>query len=189
MLRKLGFALLALGGVFAVAISIRPAHFSIARSAAVHAPADVVYGFVSDLHQLALWSPWAKLDPGMVGSFGGPAAGVGQSYTWKGNSEVGEGTMTLKELKPPEAVGITLDLRSPLTATDLTELKLAPTAEGVTVTWILTGDRDFMGKAFDLFLDLDQRVGADFERGLAHLAALAEAEVKRRAAAEGPAPR
>ena len=33
----------------------------------------------------------------------------------------------------------------------------------------MTGDKNFMTKAFTLFMDLDRMVGGDFEQGLANL--------------------
>ena len=38
----------------------------------------------------------------------------------------------------------------------------------------MTGENNFMSKAFDLFMNMDKTVGADFEKGLAQMKALAE---------------
>jgi len=45
----------------------------------------------------------------------------------------------------------------------------------------MSGDNNFMGKAFSLFADMDAMIGKDFEKGLAGMRTAAEAEVKRRA--------
>lgn len=39
----------------------------------------------------------------------------------------------------------------------------------------MSGTNNFLGKAFALFMNMDKRVGADFEKGLAQLKAVSEA--------------
>lgn len=189
MLKKAGLVLVAVLAVLAIVVATRPAHFSISRRAVIHAPADVVYGYVSDLHRFQEWSPWAKLDPTMKTAFEGPASGVGSAYSWKGTGNVGEGKMTIRELRPPEHVAIDLEFSAPMEAKNLTELKLEPGADGTRVTWTMSGENGFMGKAFGLVMNMDTMVGEDFDRGLAQLGALSEAEAKRRTeAAKAAAP-
>jgi hypothetical protein len=182
MFKKIALFLLAAVVVLAIVVATRPAHFTYSRSAKIHAPADVIYAEVSDLHKFPEWSPWAKLDPAMTASFSGPPAGVGSAYGWKGNDKVGEGRMTLKELKPNDYVDIDLEFLSPMTMKSLVEYKLQPAADGTTMTWSMSGENGFMGKAFGMVMDEDKDVGQDFERGLAQLDQVASAEVKRRTA-------
>jgi hypothetical protein len=40
----------------------------------------------------------------------------------------------------------------------------------------MSGDNDFVGKAYGVFVDMDKAVGSMFEKGLADLRAAAEAE-------------
>ena len=181
MLKKLGLALLAIVVVLAAVIATRPAHFSVSRSATIHAPAEVVYGYVTDFHKFPQWSPWQKLDPSMTTSFGGAATGVGSNYSWKGNDKVGEGMMTITELKPPAYVGMDLDFIAPMKMKNRTEFKLQPGATETTVTWVMSGDNGFVGKAFSMVMDMDKEVGKDFEGGLSQLKTLTEAEAKKRA--------
>ncbi len=183
MLKKLGLFFLAAIVVLAIVIATRPAHFSVSRSATIRAPADAVYAYVSDFHMFPQWSPWQKLDPAMTTSFDGPAGAVGSSYSWKGNDKVGEGKMTIRELKPPEYVGMNLDFIAPMKMQNLTEFRLKPAPGGVNVTWTMSGENGFVGKAFGMVMDMDKEVGKDFEGGLAQLKTLTEAEAKKRAEA------
>ena len=57
------------------------------------------------------------------------------------------------------------------------------------VTWTMDGHNDFAGKAFSLVMDMDKMVGGDFERGLAQLKAVAEAEAVKSAQAPAPSSR
>jgi hypothetical protein len=61
-------------------------------------------------------------------------------------------------------------------ATNRVVFTLAPTGVGTSVTWRLEGNNGFVGKFFSLFMDMDTMMGGEFEKGLAELKRLAEAE-------------
>src|SRR5262245_8304270 len=80
--------------VFVIIVASRPANFRVARSLAIAAPPDAVFPHVNDLKKWEAWNPWGKIDPNMKLTYAGPASGVGASYSWAGNNEVGEGRST-----------------------------------------------------------------------------------------------
>jgi uncharacterized protein YndB with AHSA1/START domain len=173
MLRRLGLGLASLVVVLIVAIALQPAHFAIQRSLEIQAPPAAVYAQIQDLHAWEAWSPWATADPRMKQSYSGAPAGVGAISSWDG-PEAGKGQMTITAVKPDREVDIELQFFAPMEATNTVVFTLVPTAGGTNVTWRMEGDNDFFGKAFDLFVDLDQMVGADFERGLAAMKSVVE---------------
>lgn len=180
MLKKLGIVLgvlVALIFVFAVVVALQPAAFRIERSATIDAPPATVFGLVNDFHAWERWSPWAKLDPEMTTTYEGSDAGAGAVYSWKGNSQVGEGRMTITESIPNERVQIELAFLKPMAATNTAIFALAPEGDGTAITWSMEGSNNFMGKAFNLLMNMDELVGADFEKGLADMKAAAEADV------------
>jgi len=141
----------------------------------------VVFGLVNDFHAWDKWSPWAKLDPNMKTTYGGPPSGLGATYAWTGDSKVGEGNMRITESKPPEKVGIRLEFLKPMAGLCQTDFTFKPEAGGTAVSWVMSGTNDFVGKAFSLFMDMDAMIGKDFEKGLGAMRTEAEAEAKRRA--------
>jgi hypothetical protein len=64
-------------------------------------------------------------------------------------------------------------------ASNLSEFAFKPVGAQTEVTWTMTGQKNFMSKAFCLFVNMDKMVGGDFEKGLAQLKTVAEAEVKK----------
>lgn len=171
-------------------VATRPSAYHVERSLEVAAPADLVFGVLDDLHQFVsvfvlFGSPWEKLDPGMQKTFEGPAAGVGQSIAWSGNREVGKGKMTIEESVPGQKVGVKLEFVEPMESTATCALTLAGTPTGSFVTWSMDGNHNFIGKAFGLFMDMDNMLGTDIEKGLAQLKAVAEG--KQAATATAPA--
>ena len=181
MLRKLLIALsvIVLAVIaFAVVVAMQPSEFRVARSAIVFAPAPDVFAQVNDLHNWEAWSPWAKLDPNAKASFEGPRAGEGAVFTWSGNDKIGEGRMTLIESRPGELIRIRLDFVKPMAASSIAQFTFTPQGERTAVTWSMTGHNNFIAKAVCLFMNIDKRVGGDFEHGLANLREVAEAARK-----------
>jgi uncharacterized protein YndB with AHSA1/START domain len=164
-------------GALAAYVASQPSEFRIERSAVIDAPQEVVYRNLDDFHRWAAWSPWEKLDPALERSFDGPSAGVGASYHWRGNAEVGEGRMTITESRRPERLAIRLEFLAPMRASNLAVFDVSPHVAGTTeVRWSMSGTNGFVQKAFALVLDVGARVGEDFDRGLAELKRVSEEE-------------
>ncbi len=190
MLRKVLIGLAALVVVLLVVIATRPSTYRVERSTRIDAPPDVVFGLVNDFHAWDRWSPWARLDPEMKTTYGGPTSGVGATYAWAGNSKVGEGNMRITESRPAKKVDIRLEFIKPMAGVSQTEFRFRPESGGTQVSWVMSGTNDFMGKAFSLVADMDSMIGKDFEKGLGAMRTEAEADAKRRteAASATPAP-
>jgi uncharacterized protein YndB with AHSA1/START domain len=157
----------------AVTVATRPAGFRISRSAVLAAPADALFKYVNDFHLWDQWSPYAHLDPNMKVSYEGAPAGVGAVYHWSGNSKAGTGTMTITDSAPSKRIAIDLSFSKPMKADNKAEFTFEPVSGGVKVTWTMTGDRNFVGKAFSLIVDMDKLVGTAFEQGLVSLGKVA----------------
>jgi len=155
-------------------IAAQPAEFSVSRSASFAAPAPAVFAQVNELRKWKAWSPWAKKDPNARESYDGPAAGAGSSMSWAGNSEVGEGRMTIVESSPGARVRFKLEFFKPFAATNSAEFTFKEEGGRTAVTWTMRGQNGFIGKAMCLVFDMDKMVGGDFEAGLAGIKAIVE---------------
>jgi hypothetical protein len=169
MFKKIALALVLILAGLAAFIATRPADFAVTRSRVVAAAPPAVHAYVNDFHKWPEWSPWEKLDPAMKKEISGAPAGTGATYYWVGNSDVGEGRMTITDSRPPQSVTIKLEFMKPFAATNTTQFDFAPSGSGTNVTWTMTGKHNFVGKAFCLVMDMDKMVGTDFEKGLAAL--------------------
>jgi hypothetical protein len=165
--------------VFLVVVAMQPKDFSVERSAQMMAPAPVVYAQISDFRNWPDWSPWEGRDPAMEKKLSGAPQGTGAVYEWtSAKQEVGTGRMSITDAKEPEHVDIKLEFLKPFEATNVVVFKLTPTATGTTVSWKMSGERNFLMKAFSLFNDMDKMVGGDFEQGLTKLAAVSDSKAK-----------
>lgn len=173
----LKYILLGLAGIicaFLIVASLQPADFRVSRSATIAAPPAVVFEQVNDLTKWNAWSPWAKLDPNAKNTFEGPPAGVGASFAWDGNNEVGAGRMTITESRPGELVAMKLDFTKPFTASNLTEFSFKPEGNQTAVTWTMSGKNGLIGKCMHLVVDCDKMMGSQFEKGFENLKAIVE---------------
>lgn len=175
MWKWIGLGFLAIVGVLAAVVAAQPSAFEVKRSLVMQVPPATVFEQVNDFQKWARWSPWEKLDPAMKKHFSGPPSGVGSSYHWVGNDQVGEGRMTIVEATAPSRIEIRLEFMAPWKATNPTVFRFEPEGTGTRTTWTMTGKNDFVGKAFALAMDMDALVGADFEKGLGALALAAAA--------------
>ena len=169
MFKKILIASAILILVFIIIVMTRPDNFRVSRSVAIPTAAEPVFAQVNDLHKFQDWSPWAKIDPNCKVTYAGPAAGVGASFAWAGNKDVGEGRMTITESRPGELVRFRLEFLKPFPATNTAEFTFKSTGNQTAVTWSMFGKANFIMKAMGLFMDCDKMVGPDFEKGLANL--------------------
>jgi hypothetical protein len=173
-LKKVLLVLVLAVAALCVAITLQPAEFRFERSATISAPPATVFAQVNDFHKWRDWSPWEELDPNLQRTYAGEPAGTGAIYSWVGNSEVGEGKMTITESRPNEFIRIKLEFIKPFAATSTSEFSFKPDGDKTNVTWTMTGQNNFIGKAFHLFMNMDKEIGAQFDKGLAKLKTVAE---------------
>jgi uncharacterized protein YndB with AHSA1/START domain len=178
MVLKILIALVAIIAAFAAFVALQPSEYRIARSATIAAPASDVFAQVNDFHKWDAWSPWAKLDPNAKTTFEGPSAGEGAVFAWAGNSQIGEGRMTLTQSRPAELIRIRLDFVQPMAGTSTAEFTFKPEGDRTAVTWAMFGQNNFVARAICLFMNQDKMVGGYFEKGLENLKAVAEATVR-----------
>jgi len=178
MLKRILIALAVIVIAFLGVVAMQPSEFRVTRTATIAAPAPVVFAQVNDFHNWEAWNPWAKLDPAMKQTYEGAPAGTGAMYTWAGNSQVGEGRMTLTESRPNDLIRVRLEFVKPFKATNVAEFRFRLEGDRTAVTWSMTGRNNFMAKALHLVMNMDRMVGGQFEKGLAQMKAVVEAAPK-----------
>lgn len=178
LLAAILLALIVIVAVLVGVVAMQPSEFRVTRSATIPAPASAVFAQVNDLHNWEAWSPWVKLDPTMKQTYQGAPAGTGATYTWSGNSQVGEGRTTITESRPSELIRIKLEMFKPLAGTNTVEFSFKPDGDQTAVTWSIEGKNSFVGKAVSLVMNMDKMIGGQFEAGLASLKAVVESEKK-----------
>lgn len=157
----------AVAGVLGVAAT-RSNVFRVQRTGTVGAPPEAVYPLIADFRRWTAWSPWETMEPGMDRTYGGAESGTGATYAWEGQ-KVGSGRMEITGTDAPSRIDIDLHFIKPFEARNTTVFAMEPTAGGTRITWTMEGPASFMTKVMCVFIDMEKRVGKDFENGLANL--------------------
>jgi uncharacterized protein YndB with AHSA1/START domain len=167
--------------VLAVAIMVvlilasgKPNTFSVRRATSVKAPPEKIFPLINDFHQWGSWSPYENKDPAMKRSYSGAASGKGAVYGWEGNKNVGSGRMEILDTSAPSKIVIKLDFFTPFEGHNTAEFTMLPQGDTTQVTWLMHGPAPFMSKVMQVFMNLDNMIGKDFEVGLANLKRLTE---------------
>jgi uncharacterized protein YndB with AHSA1/START domain len=171
--------------VLAIAIAVvlilaatKPDTFRIRRAATVQASPERIFPLINDFHQWATWSPWEDKDPAMKRSYSGAASGQGAVYGWDGNKNVGSGRMEILESSVPSKIVIKLDFFKPFEGHNTAEFTMMPQGQGTNIVtnviWEMHGPAPFMSKVMQVFMNMDNMIGKDFEVGLANLKRLTE---------------
>lgn len=155
--------------VVAILIAAQPDTFRYERSVTIQAPASVVFPHVNDFRRWADWSPWEKVDPNVQRTYGGAEQGVGATYAWVGNKQLGSGNMQILESVPGQFVKVRLEFTAPMKAVNTTEFVLSEHDGVTTLKQAMYGQNPFIGKVFALLMNMEKMIGSKFEEGLSTL--------------------
>ncbi|MBN4071516.1 SRPBCC family protein, partial [Crocinitomix catalasitica] len=134
---------------------------------------EAVYGQITKFENWDKWSPWKEKDPTAVYSIEGEDGTVGCIQKWKGDPEIsGEGQLEITELV--ENMSLSYDLS--FVDWDMTskgKITLESTETGTKVNWSDEGNIPYIMRPIMLFMDMDDMLGAMFERGLERMDSVA----------------
>jgi uncharacterized protein YndB with AHSA1/START domain len=174
MIKKILFCVITIIALFAGYVALLAPDVYFERRVTIAAPAPAVFEQVNDFRKWEAWSPWAKLDPDSKAEFSGPPAGEGTVMKWSGNDKVGEGKMTLIESKPAEKISIRVDFAKPFEGTGKSEFFFKPAGNQTQVTWGMSGENSFIGRAMCVIFNMRKEMETTMDRGLASMKRVAE---------------
>src|SRR5882724_9199973 len=174
-------AVVVIAVILAIAIAVvlilaatKPDRFSVRREITVRAPAEKIFPLINDFHQWVAWSPYEHKDPALKRTYSGTESGKGAVYGWDGNNNVGSGRMEILESAVPSKIVIQLDFFKPFEGHNTAEFTMLPQGDGTHVSWLMHGPANFMSRLIQVFMNLDNMIGKDFETCLANLKKLTE---------------
>lgn len=168
-LKIIGLVLLALVVLALVGSLLLPADIHVERSKVINQPKEKLYSIVVDLKQMGEWDPWSNIDPNMETTYEGEDATVGSKRSWTSeNDSVGDGTMTITEIRENEYVSHALDFGDKGKADSYIALEEADGGTKVTWGFDMNVGMNPVGKYFGMMMD--KFIGPDYEKGLNNLA-------------------
>lgn len=174
LLKYLVYSVLALAALLLAVGVFLPTTAHVERTIRTTASPATVFTIVDGFQRFNEWSPWAGLDPKTEYRYSGPAAGVGARMEWHSDKpEVGSGSQEIIAVEPGRSVTMRLEFAGQSEAKST--MTIEPDAGGSLVRWSF--DTSFAGSFLMRYFGLlfDSMIGADYEKGLAGLKAIAEA--------------
>lgn len=146
------------------------------RSIVINASATTVYEQLIKLENFHKFSVWSQQDSTVVYKIEGNDGTVGTTTAWKGSPYIsGEGKIKIKTLDPNRKVVHELEFTSPKKGTAESVFTLNETERSkTTVTWVFKLATPRPWNIFNLMYSLDEKMGADFDKGLHSLKSLIE---------------
>ena len=174
-------AIAIVAAVIVVAIAIvlvvaatKPRTLRVQRAITVRAPPQPIFDLINDFQKWRSWSPYEDRDPALKRTYSGAASGKGAVYAWEGNRNVGSGRMEILDAPAPSKIVIKLDFITPFEGHNIAEFTMLPQGDATSVTWLMQGPAPLMSRVMQVFLNMDNMIGKDFETGLANLKRLTE---------------
>lgn len=174
-MKKVLYAIAALVAVYLILCLAGPKSVKVERSIGVNAPADMVKAKLADFHFFNTWSPWNEKDPNMKMTYSGETGQPGSGYAWEGNKEVGKGSMEYLGTSG-DSVKEKVIFTEPHQGGGDVYFIVMPEGNSSNVSWGMTFDVAFPGRAFMLFMNMEKQMAPDFEKGLNNMKNKLEAE-------------
>ena len=112
MLIKIIIVIVVVIAAILIYASTKPDTFHVERSVTIKAPPEKIFPLINDFHAWNDWTPYNK-DPAMKKTYSGSDKGVGTSYAWEGNKQVGRGDITITATTPPSKIEFDLHMIEP----------------------------------------------------------------------------
>lgn len=175
MLKKIVIVLVSLVGIYIVLCFAGPKKVQVERSISVNVPNDIVKAQLADFKFFQeRWSPWSEKDPNMQTTFEGETGQPGSKYSWKGNKDVGSGSMELIAMNG-DTIMQKIMFTEPRPGGGDVYLVAKPNGNATNITWGMKFEIGFFMRGMMLFMNMDKMIGADYEKGLAKFKEVTEA--------------
>ena len=171
-LKKFFLVILALIVFVLIAAIFLPSETRVERSIVVNTSADNIFAKILDLHAWDEWSPWKDQDSAATYKYN-DTIGVGGWMEWNGKI-VGNGKLTITRVTPDSIIYF-LSFIEPFESRSNGSFSLASEQGGIKVTWTDIETLTWpIGRIMGFFMNFDEMMGPDFEKGLSRLKVAAE---------------
>lgn len=151
-----------------------PKTYHLERSTEINAPDSVIFANAADMNNYVKWDPFSQMDSTTTHQFEGTAKQPGQKMSWKGE-QIGEGSMTIKEVQPNSKVVWNLAFIKPFEGSATSMLVITPSGAGNKVTWSVFGENKTTTERWMSLMN-ESMMGEPFENGVKSLKMLSEGE-------------
>ena len=180
ILKKILIALAAVIALILIVALFIPRQFNYEKSITINAPIEKVWEHTNSLADLDEWAPWMEYDPNMKKELTGTDGTVGAKSSWESDHEkVGKGSQTISKIEPPTLLVTDLKFYTPYESEAKGYVKLKSEGDKTVVTWGFESDMPYPFNLMKLFMNMEEAVGEDFQKGLTKLKNICEKQETR----------
>ncbi len=145
--------------------------YKVVREVTINAPKAEVFDYVKHLKNQDYYSAWATMDPNMEKTYTGTDGSVGFVSAWDSDDkDVGKGEQEIIAIDPGNRIDYELRFLEPFEQTDYAYMTTEAAGNNSTVVeWGFFGKMKYPMNLMLLFMDMDEMLGPDLEKGLQSL--------------------
>lgn len=145
------------------------------KSVTIVAPKAIVFEHLVKLENFNKWSVWNQQDSSVQHTLSGIDGTVGATTNWTGHPAIsGEGKIEITAIEKDKMIAHLISFIKPRKIIATSAFVLTETEAGTMVTWQFKLATPRPGNIFNLFYNMDKKMGKDFEDGLALLKKIIE---------------
>lgn len=175
ILKTILYLILGLVVVWLLTAALVPGDVKYEKSISINASPDKVWGNVNSLRGMDQWSPWNDKDPNLKKEWSGNTGQVGEKMCWEGNSDVGKGCQTVKNVDAAsKRIDTEMKFQTPYESEGQAYVIVVSEGSGSKATWGFTSKIPYPFTVMKLFMNIEDAVGKDYQLGLDRLKKLSE---------------
>ena len=145
-----------------------PNKVHVKRSIIIEKDKDFVHNYLIHYANFNEWSPWSEKDPNLDFKVENDGQ-IGAQYSWKGNEDVGEGSMKIIKISD-DVINVDLSFVTPFGVSKSKSSYLLKGVEnGTELTWTFESRSNAPFDIINLIIDFEEGIGNDYVIGLAQL--------------------
>lgn len=146
------------------------------KSISINAPVEKVWQNTNTLKAMDQWSPWNDLDPGMKKEWMGTTGQHGEKVCWDSkNKQAGKGCQELEKVdEAGKRIDTAIKFLTPYESEANAYVTVVPEGNGSKATWGFTSEIPYPFTLMKLFMNMEDAVGKDYQKGLSRLKTLSE---------------
>lgn len=177
-LKKILFVIITIVIIALIAALFIKDEYAVIKQVEINKSSEEVFDYIKYLKNQDEYSVWAQKDPDMKKDYKGIDGEVGFISSWDSNNEdVGKGEQEIIKIDDGNRIDFEIRFIEPFEATDQAYLTTVRIAEGKTkVSWGFNGKIGYPMNLMLLFMDMEEMLGPDLQKGLESLKSVLEAE-------------
>jgi hypothetical protein len=146
------------------------------KSISINASSDKVWQNTKNLRAMDLWSPWNDLDPNMKKEWSGVTGFPGEKVCWESKKEdAGKGCQEVKKVdEANKRIDTQIKFLTPYESEANAYVIVTPEGNGSKATWGFTSKIPYPFTLMKLFMNMEDAIGKDYEKGLSRLKSISE---------------